>query len=60
MNTGTNQAYNLTTWQGAANLKGMSCDEVKTAILDITLQDRPVDLQPAAFRLTTACTTGTV
>ena len=60
MNTGTNQAYNLTTWQGMENLKGMSCDEVKTDILDITLQDRPVDLQPAAFGLTSAHTEGTV
>ena len=38
----------------------MSCDEVKTDILGITLQDGPVDLQPAAFGLTSACTEGTV
>ena len=56
MNMGTNQAYNLTTWQGTANLKGMSCKKVKTSILDITLQDGPVDLQPAAFGLTSAWT----
>jgi len=57
---GNNQAYNLTTWQGTANLKGMSCNEVKTDILDITLQDGPVDLQPAAFGLTAARTDGLV
>ena len=60
LNTGTNQAYNLTTWQGTANLKGMFCNDVKTSILEITLQDGPVDLQPAAFGLTSACTKGTV
>ena len=40
----------------------MSYDEVKTGIgiLDITFQDRPVDLQPAAFELTAACTDGIV
>jgi hypothetical protein len=58
--TGTNQAYNLTAWQGHANLKVLSCEIVKTDILDITLQDGPVDLQPAAFGLTSACTKGTV
>ena len=41
LNTGTSQAYNLTTWQGTANLKGMSWDNVITSILDITLQDGP-------------------
>ena len=43
-----------------ANLKGMSCNNVKTNILDITLQGGPVYLQPAAFGLTSACTKGTV
>jgi hypothetical protein len=60
MNTGTNQAYNLTTWQGSANLRVMSCVDVITSILDITLQDGPVDLQQAAFGLTSARTKGTV
>jgi hypothetical protein len=60
MNTGTNQAYNLTTWQGHANLKVLSCETVKTDILDITFQDGRVDLQPAAFGLTSARTKGTV
>ncbi len=60
MNTGTSQSYNLTTWQGHENLKVLSCEVVQTDILDITLQDGPVDLQPAAFGLTSACTEGTV
>ena len=60
MNTGTNQAYNLTTWHGAANFNGMSYEDVRNTILQITLQDGPVDLQPAAFELTSACTKGTV
>ena len=38
----------------------MSSYDVETSILDITLQDGPVDLQPAAFGLTSACTDGTV
>jgi hypothetical protein len=38
----------------------MSCNEVKTDILYITLQDGPLDLQPAAFGLTSACANGIV
>ncbi len=60
MNAGTSQAYNLTTWQGHENLKVLSCDLVKTDILEVSLQDGPVDLQPAAFGLTSARTKGTV
>jgi len=60
MNTGTNQAYNLTTWHGAANFNGTSFDDVRNTILNTTLQDGPVDLQPAAFGLTSAPTEGTV
>jgi hypothetical protein len=60
MNTGTNQAYNLTTWHGAANFNETSCDNVRNTILQITLQDGPVNLQPAAFGLTSAHTEGTV
>jgi len=60
MNTGTSRAYNLTTWQGHENLKVLSCEIVKIDILEITLQDGPVDLQPAAFGLTSARTEGTV
>ena len=60
MNAGTGQAYNLTTWQGHENLKVLSCELVKTDILEVTLQDGPLDLQPAAFGLTSARTEGTV
>jgi hypothetical protein len=38
----------------------MSCDKVKTDILNLTLQDGPVDLQPAAFGLTSTRTEVTV
>ena len=38
----------------------MSCNKVKTDILDITLQGGPVDLQPAAFGLTYAHTNGII
>ena len=55
-----NQAYNLTNWQGTANLKGMFCNEVKSDILDITPQEGPVDLQLTAFGLKSAHTNGIV
>ena len=57
---GNNQAYNLTTWHGTVNLKGMPRDKVQRDILNIILQDGPVDLQPAAFGLTSARTNGIV
>ena len=57
---GNNQAYNLTTWHGTANIKGMPRNEVQRDIIDITLQEGPVDLQPAAFGLTSDCTDGIV
>jgi hypothetical protein len=60
VNAGTGNAYNLTTWQGHKKVKVLSCEIVKTDILDITLQDGPVDLQPAAFGLTSARTTSIV
>ena len=59
MNPGAGGTYNLTTWQGGSNFRAISNNNVKTYILDITLQDGPVDLQPAAFGLTSACTDGT-
>jgi hypothetical protein len=59
MNPGQGNAYNLTTWQGGSNLKAMSNNDVKTYIIDITLQDGPVNLQAAAFGLTSARTDGT-
>ena len=52
MNAGTGGSYNLTTWQGHKNLKVL--------ILEITLQDGPVELLPAAFGLTSARTKGNV
>ena len=55
---GNNQAYNLTTWNGPANLNLMSCDTVKTTIIKITLQEGPVDLQPAGCGLPSARTNG--
>ena len=58
MTAGNNQAYSLTTWHGPANLKLMSCDTVKTKIIEFTLQDGPVDLQSAGFGLTAARTNG--
>ena len=36
----------------------MSFDMVKTTILKITLQEGPVDLQPAGFELTSSLTNG--
>ena len=57
---GNNQAYNLTAWHGTVNLKGMPHDKVQRDILEITLQDGQVDLQPAAFGLTSDCTDGIV
>ena len=42
MMAGNNQAYSLTTWNGPADLKLMSCDTVKTTIIKFTLQDGPV------------------
>jgi hypothetical protein len=59
MNPGAGNAYNLTTWQGESNLRAMSNNGVKTYILDITFQDGPVNLQAAAFGLTSARTKGT-
>ncbi len=56
MNAGTGTSYNLTTWQGHENLKVLSRKMVKTDILEVTLQDGPVDLLPAAFRPTSART----
>ena len=40
------------------DLKLMSCATVKTTILEFTLQEGPVDLQPAGFGLTAARTDG--
>jgi hypothetical protein len=55
-----NVAYNLMTFHGAADLCTLSPANVKAQILNATLQDGPVELQPASFGLTNAHTNGTV
>ena len=44
MNAGTGGSYNLTIWQGHENLKVLTRKIVKTNILEVTLQDGPVNL----------------
>ena len=53
-----NVTYNLMTFHGAADLRTLSPADVKTQILDATLQDGPVKLQPTSFGLTSARTDG--
>ncbi len=48
--------YNLTMSHGAADLRTLSLQEVQAAILDHTLQNGPVELQPASFSVTSART----
>jgi hypothetical protein len=45
-------AYNLTTFNGAADLRTLSVGEVKQDIINDTHQDRPFDLLEPAFNLT--------
>ncbi len=59
MTNGKNVAYNLMTFHGAVDLCTLSPADVKAQILDATLQDGPVELQPASFGLTNARTNGT-
>jgi hypothetical protein len=49
-------AYNLTTYHGAADLRTLPQQEVQADILDHTLQDGPLELQPANFGATSAQT----
>ncbi len=58
MTNSNNVAYNLMTFHGAADLCTLSPADVKTQILDATLQDGPVEFQPASFGLTNARTDG--
>ncbi len=51
MVNGKNQAYNLTTWHGAANLMTLNSNKVCVQILEPTLQDGPIVLHPANFNL---------
>jgi hypothetical protein len=46
-----NVAYNLTTWHGMADLSTLTAEEVRKQILEPCLQDRPIALCPANFKL---------
>ena len=52
-------AYNLLTFHGPADLRTMATADIQAQILDITLQDGPVDLIPSKFNLTSARTDST-
>jgi hypothetical protein len=54
---GNGSAYNLLTFHGPADLRTMTTADVQALILDVTLQDGPVDLQPSKFNLTSATRT---
>jgi hypothetical protein len=54
-----NTAYNLLTFHGASDLRTLSAADFQTQILNVTLQDGPVNLQPACFNLSTAWTNST-
>ena len=56
MTNGAGAAYNLTTFHGTADLRTLTEEQVWAEILDITLQDGPVELQPASFGVTSART----
>jgi hypothetical protein len=58
MANGNDVAYSFMTYHGVNNLKTLSPEDVKARILNITLQDGPVDLQPADFGLTKSRTNG--
>jgi hypothetical protein len=58
MTNGTGGGYSLMTFHGAADLHTLSPEDIKTQILGATLQDGPVELQPASFGLTNARTDG--
>ena len=52
MTNGAGVAYNLTTFHGTADLRTLTEEQVRAEILDFTLQDGPVELQPASFGVT--------
>jgi hypothetical protein len=56
MTNGHGNAYNLTTFHGTANLRTLTQQKIQAKILDHTLQDGPVKLQPASFGATSAQT----
>jgi hypothetical protein len=47
MMDGNGNAYNLLTFHGPADIRTMSPAKVQAQLLDVTLQDGPVDLQSA-------------
>jgi hypothetical protein len=54
-----NTAYNLLTFHGASDICTLSTTDFQTQILNVTLQDDPVNFQPAWFNLSTARTNST-
>jgi hypothetical protein len=56
LTNGAGNAYNLTTFHGTADLRTLTEEQVRAEILDFTLQDGPVELQPASFGVTSAQT----
>jgi hypothetical protein len=59
MTNGQNTTNNLLTFHGASDLHSLSTADFKTQILNVTLQDGPVNLQPAQFNFSTAQTDST-
>jgi hypothetical protein len=57
---GSNKAYNLTTFTGAADLRTLSPLEVQRDLLSETHQDGPFDLLQPAFNLTSCQTDSSV
>jgi hypothetical protein len=56
LTTGAGTAYNLTTFHGTADLRTLTSQEIQAEILDLSLQDGPVELQAASFGATSART----
>jgi hypothetical protein len=56
MTNGTGNAYTLTTFHSAGDLRTLTPEEIKANILDHTLQDGTVELQVASFGATSART----
>jgi hypothetical protein len=56
MINGAGSAYNLTTFHGTADLRTLTKEQVRAEILNFTLQDGPVELQPASFGVTSTHT----
>jgi hypothetical protein len=54
LTNGNNVAYNLTTWQEADDLTGLTAAQVRTQMLDLCLQDRPIAPCPANLNLSNA------